>query len=364
MTQPGLGWQSLAERPRDASGLAGRGPRPAVRRRAGISRSRGCRARSHRPGRLLRSLVTGVLGVVLIAGILPAPAFAAPSHDRTAPAATREPVSPETASATPHEPADPPSAEAAAGQRPSSMYEAWSTTRTTGSSSRRAGGSRSVSGRARAMRGRSAARRRSPSPRASSRARRWPGRRTARECRPAGGRSRRPAARRSRHPPPRRCSRPSTPRRTSSRSRHARSRSSGRRPGRRSISPAASGLRRQVFGFLPYWEVTGAASRLDYDVLSTIAYFSVGVTTNGTLKKRNGTGTLTTGWGGWTSSEHDPRHQRGPRRRHPGRPHGHRVRLDDEPGQGPAGDPRQQRRPARRSRARSRRPCATAAPTG
>ena len=57
-----------------------------------------------------------------------------------------------------------------------------------------------------------------------------------------------------------------------------------------------------MFGFLPYWEVNGAASRLDYDVLSTIAYFSVGVNGNGTLKKRNGNGTLTTGWGGWTSS--------------------------------------------------------------
>ncbi|HEX5828687.1 MAG TPA: glycosyl hydrolase family 18 protein, partial [Candidatus Limnocylindrales bacterium] len=65
---------------------------------------------------------------------------------------------------------------------------------------------------------------------------------------------------------------------------------------------AASGLRRQVYGFLPYWELNGAASRLDYDVLSTIAYFSVGVTAKGNLRKRDPDGTLTTGWGGWTSA--------------------------------------------------------------
>ena len=65
---------------------------------------------------------------------------------------------------------------------------------------------------------------------------------------------------------------------------------------------AASGLRRQVYGFLPYWEVPGASTKLNYDVLSTIAYFSVGVTGRGNLKKRDGDGSLTTGWGGWTSS--------------------------------------------------------------
>ena len=65
---------------------------------------------------------------------------------------------------------------------------------------------------------------------------------------------------------------------------------------------AASGLRRQVFGFLPYWELSGAATKLNYDVLSTIAYFSVGADANGNLRKKNGNGTNTTGWGGWTSS--------------------------------------------------------------
>jgi spore germination protein YaaH/flagellar hook assembly protein FlgD len=64
----------------------------------------------------------------------------------------------------------------------------------------------------------------------------------------------------------------------------------------------AAGLRRQVFGFLPYWETSGAASTLNYDVLSTIAYFSVGADKAGNLLKKNSDGTTTTGWGGWTSS--------------------------------------------------------------
>jgi spore germination protein YaaH/flagellar hook assembly protein FlgD len=68
------------------------------------------------------------------------------------------------------------------------------------------------------------------------------------------------------------------------------------------IDVAASGLRRQVYGFLPYWGLSGASAKLDYDVLSTIAYFSVGATSAGNLKKRDADGTATTGWGGWTSS--------------------------------------------------------------
>ena len=59
-------------------------------------------------------------------------------------------------------------------------------------------------------------------------------------------------------------------------------------------------LRRQVMGFLPYWEVNDAV--LDYELLSTIAYFSVGSDKNGNLLKLDPDGTPTTGWGGWTSS--------------------------------------------------------------
>lgn len=65
---------------------------------------------------------------------------------------------------------------------------------------------------------------------------------------------------------------------------------------------AAAGLRRQVFGFLPYWELSGASTSLNYGVLTTIAYFSVGANSAGNLLKRNSDGSLTTGWAGWTSS--------------------------------------------------------------
>lgn len=79
----------------------------------------------------------------------------------------------------------------------------------------------------------------------------------------------------------------------------------------------AAGLRRQVFGFLPYWELSGATSKLNLDVLSTVAYFSVGAYGNGDLKKTNADGSLTTGWAGWTSSSMtsviNAAHQRGTR---------------------------------------------------
>ena len=71
-----------------------------------------------------------------------------------------------------------------------------------------------------------------------------------------------------------------------------------------------------MFGFLPYWELSGASTKLNYDVLSTIAYFSVGANAKGNLKKKDADGTSTTGWGGWTSSSHDAGHQRGPPARH------------------------------------------------
>ena len=65
---------------------------------------------------------------------------------------------------------------------------------------------------------------------------------------------------------------------------------------------SASGLRREVFGFLPYWELNDRSTVLDWRVLSTVAYFSVGCQANGALLKRNPDGSPTTGWAGWTSS--------------------------------------------------------------
>jgi len=65
---------------------------------------------------------------------------------------------------------------------------------------------------------------------------------------------------------------------------------------------STTGLRRQVFGFLPYWELQGASTSLAFDTLSTIAYFSVGADKAGNLLKKTSSGGTTTGWGGWTSS--------------------------------------------------------------
>ncbi|HEY8198292.1 MAG TPA: glycosyl hydrolase family 18 protein, partial [Candidatus Limnocylindrales bacterium] len=64
----------------------------------------------------------------------------------------------------------------------------------------------------------------------------------------------------------------------------------------------SGGLRREVFGFLPYWELTDASTRLDYSVLSTIAYFGVGADRDGHLIRKRADGTKDVGWAGWTSS--------------------------------------------------------------
>ena len=45
------------------------------------------------------------------------------------------------------------------------------------------------------------------------------------------------------------------------------------------------------------------ATTLDYPTLSTVAYFSVGCASGGTLLKKNSDGSTTTGWAGWTSSK-------------------------------------------------------------
>ena len=52
-------------------------------------------------------------------------------------------------------------------------------------------------------------------------------------------------------------------------------------------------LRRAVFGFLPYWELS---SNLNYDALSTVAYFGIDLNVDGTLSKAGN------GWNGWVSS--------------------------------------------------------------
>ena len=57
-----------------------------------------------------------------------------------------------------------------------------------------------------------------------------------------------------------------------------------------------------MFGFLPYWEVNSSTLSIQYDKISTIAYFGVGAKGDGNLLKVNADGSVTTGWGGWTSS--------------------------------------------------------------
>ena len=47
------------------------------------------------------------------------------------------------------------------------------------------------------------------------------------------------------------------------------------------------GLRREVFGFLPYWELADSSTRLDWEKLSTVAYFGVGADGTGNLQKRD-----------------------------------------------------------------------------
>jgi spore germination protein YaaH/flagellar hook assembly protein FlgD len=65
---------------------------------------------------------------------------------------------------------------------------------------------------------------------------------------------------------------------------------------------SSSGLRREVFGFLPYWELSDRSTTLDFTKLSTVAYFGVGIDAKGNLQKRNSDGRTTVGWSGWTSS--------------------------------------------------------------
>lgn len=83
------------------------------------------------------------------------------------------------------------------------------------------------------------------------------------------------------------------------------------------LQPAVSGLRREVFGFLPYWKLGDPAATIDYATLSTIAYFSVPVDSGGNLVTTNGDGSTATGWAGWTSSRLtnviNAAHQRGVR---------------------------------------------------
>ncbi|MGQ0607238.1 MAG: glycosyl hydrolase family 18 protein [Chloroflexota bacterium] len=69
------------------------------------------------------------------------------------------------------------------------------------------------------------------------------------------------------------------------------------------ISGLPNGLFREVFGYLPYWTLNSQSlANLDYSLVSTLAYFSIGAQSNGTLSKLDADGDVTSGWAGWTSS--------------------------------------------------------------
>jgi spore germination protein YaaH len=72
--------------------------------------------------------------------------------------------------------------------------------------------------------------------------------------------------------------------------------------GLNSEEAVSTGLRREVFGFLPYWVLEEGSLTLDYDALSTIAYWGVGAAPSGHLVKRRPDGTRTTEWAGWRST--------------------------------------------------------------
>jgi len=66
--------------------------------------------------------------------------------------------------------------------------------------------------------------------------------------------------------------------------------------------PLPNGLRREVFGFFPYWKLdTTTRASLQLDLVSTIAYFSIGVQSDGFLA-RGPASSPTVGWSGWASS--------------------------------------------------------------
>jgi spore germination protein YaaH/flagellar hook assembly protein FlgD len=74
-------------------------------------------------------------------------------------------------------------------------------------------------------------------------------------------------------------------------------------PARPAAAVNPGGLRREVFGFLPYWELADTSTTLDWEKLSTIAYFGLGAAADGNLELTNKDGSTAVGWSGWTSAK-------------------------------------------------------------
>lgn len=63
-----------------------------------------------------------------------------------------------------------------------------------------------------------------------------------------------------------------------------------------------NGMRREVFGFLPYWMLDSASlASMQYQLVTTIAFFGVAARSDGTLATSSG-GVATPGWSGWNSA--------------------------------------------------------------
>ena len=68
-------------------------------------------------------------------------------------------------------------------------------------------------------------------------------------------------------------------------------------PATLAVTALPNGLKRQVFGFLPYWMLSASDLQwMRYEDVSTIAYFGVAARSDGSLAMSGTT------WGGWTSS--------------------------------------------------------------
>ena len=72
---------------------------------------------------------------------------------------------------------------------------------------------------------------------------------------------------------------------------------SGLEPTTATTAALPNGMRKEVFGFLPYWMLdAGSLQWMQYQLVSTIGYFGVAATSSGTLT------TTGSGWSGWNSS--------------------------------------------------------------
>ena len=71
-----------------------------------------------------------------------------------------------------------------------------------------------------------------------------------------------------------------------------------------SVVPGAPRVRaladKEVFGFLPYWELGEAAQSVDLDKLTTLAWFGVEAGPKGRLIRKSSDGTVPLGYRGWT----------------------------------------------------------------